>query len=166
MGAVGEEGRPRKLTIIAWSGDMDKVYPVLILATVAAASGWEVVVFVTFWGLFAFKRNDRWITGKDWMTKMLSLMFRGGSEHLGLTRLNMAGMGPWMMKKVFAKNQIPPLRELIETAVEMGVKIMPCQMTMDALGIKREDLIDGLGESAGAAAALEEAATSDVTLFI
>lgn len=163
---MSEEARPRKLTIISWSGDMDRLYPVLILATAAAASGWEVVIFSTFWGLFALKRNDRWLTGKDWMTKMLSFMNRGGSDHLGLSKLNMAGMGPWMMKKVFAKNNIPPLHELIATAQELGVKFLPCQMTMDALGLRREDMIDGLGEPAGAAAALDEAASSDVTLFI
>lgn len=160
------EGAKKKLTIIAWSGDLDKAYPTLILATAAASMGWEVTLFFTFWGLFILKRNEKGITGKDWMTKMLSMMNRGGTQHLTLSRLHMGGMGTGMLRKVFKKNQIAGLDELLESAVEMGVKLLPCQMTMDALGLKREDMIEGLGEPAGAAAALAEAAESDVSLFI
>ncbi len=160
------EDAPKKLTIIAWSGDLDRVYPVLILATTAAASGMEVTIFFTFWGLFILKRNDKWITGKDWMTKMLSVMNRGGTNYLKLSKLNMGGMGTWMMKKIFKKNQVPTLDELLDMAKEMGVRLLPCQMTMDALGLRREDLIDGVGEPAGAATALAEAGESAATLFI
>lgn len=160
------EGAPKKFTIIAWSGDLDRVYPVLILATTAAASGMEVTIFFTFWGLFILKRNDKWITGKDWMTKMLSIMNRGGTNYLKLSKLNMGGMGTWMMKKIFKKNQVPTLDELLDMAKEMGVRLLPCQMTMDALGLQREDLIDGVGEPAGAATALAEAGESVATLFI
>lgn len=156
----------KKVTIIAWSGDLDKVYPVLILATTAAAGGAEVTIFFTFWGLFLLKRNDRWITGKDWMTRMLSIINRGGSRYLKLSRLHMAGMGTGMMKAIFRKNRIPSLDEFLEMAKELGVRLVPCQMSMDALGLGQQDLIDGVAEPAGAATALEEAARSEVTLFI
>lgn len=163
---MGEEGRKNKLTIIAWSGDLDKVYPTLILATGAAAIGMEVTLFFTFWGLFVLKRNDRFITGNNWMTKMLSIINRGGTRHLGLSRHHMGGMGTWMMKRIFKQNQIASLDELLDNAKEMGVKLLPCQMTMDAMGLTYDDLIEGVGEPAGAAMALVEASESSVTLFI
>jgi peroxiredoxin family protein len=159
-------GANNKVTIIAWSGDLDRAYPILILATTAAASGMDVTIFFTFWGLFILKRNDRGLTGKDWMTKMLSLMNRGGTEHLKLSRLHMAGMGTSMMRQIFKKNNIASLQELLDMAREMGVRLLPCQMTMDALGLTRDDLIDGVGEPAGAATALEEAAASRINWFI
>lgn len=156
----------KRMVIIAWSGDLDKVYPTMILATTAAASGMQVTVFATFWGLFLLKRNDRWMFGKDWMTRMLSIMNRGGTHHLGLSKLHMGGLGTWMMKRIFKKNRIASLDELLEMAAELGVRFLPCQMTMDAMGLTREDMIPGLGEPAGAATALEEAANADITLFI
>jgi peroxiredoxin family protein len=162
----GLNGASNKVTIIAWSGNLDRAYPILILATTAAASGMDVTIFFTFWGLFILKRNDRGITGKDWMTKMLALMTPGGTEHLGLSRLHMAGMGSSMMRKVFRKNNIASLQELLDMARELGVKLLPCQMTMDALGLTKDDLIEGLGEPAGAATALEEAAGSRINWFI
>lgn len=155
----------KKVTIIAWSGDLDRVYPTLILATTAAASGMRVTIFFTFWGLFILKRNDVRITGKDWMTRMLSLMNRGGTRYLTLSRLHMGGMGTWMMRRVFRKNNIATLDELLDMARELGVRLVPCQMTMDALGLKREDLVEGVGEPAGAATAIAEAADS-TTWFI
>ncbi len=162
----GQGAKPKKVTIIAWSGDLDRVYPILILATTAAASGMEVTIFFTFWGLFILKRNDRWITGRDWMTRMLSVMNRGGTRYLKLSKLHMGGMGTGMMHSIFRKNKIPSLDELLSLARDLGVKFMPCQMTMDAMGLKREDLIEGVGEPAGAATAIAEAAESAITWFI
>ncbi len=163
---MGREKRLKKVSIIAWSGDLDKAYPVLILATTAAASGAEVTIFFTFWGLFLLKRNDRWISGKCWMTRMLHLMNRGGSKHLTLSRLHMMGAGTGMMKAIFRKNRVPSLDEFLEMSKDLGIKLVPCQMSMEALGLGRDDLIEGVSDPAGAATALEEAAASDVTLFI
>lgn len=157
---------PKKMTIIAWSGDLDKAYPTMILATTAAASGMEVTIFFTFWGLFILKKNDAPRSGNDAMTKMLGMMNKGGSDNLGLSKLNMGGMGSWMMRQIFKKNQVADLGELIEMGKEMGIKYLPCQMTMDALGLTREMMIDGLGEPAGAATALAEMAESQINLFI
>jgi peroxiredoxin family protein len=158
--------KKEKLVVIAWGGDLDRAWPTLILATTAAASGWEVGVFFTFWGLFLLVRNDVRITGTQWMQKMLSLMNRPGTRHAKLTKLNFAGMGPWMMRKLASEYKVPSPEELISLARDMGVKLMPCQMTMDLLGLKRQDLIEGVGEPLGAAAAIQEMKEAAVTLFI
>jgi peroxiredoxin family protein len=156
---------PRKLVIFAWSGDLDRVWPSLILATTGAAMAMETTVFFPFWGLFPLVRNDVRITGKNSMQKMLSLMNRGGTEHLKLSKMNFAGMGPRMMKKLAGEHKVANPTELLEMARDMGVHLVPCQMTMDLMGLTREDLINGLEEPAGATTALLEAQDA-VTLFI
>jgi peroxiredoxin family protein len=156
----------KKMTIIAWSGDLDKAWPTLILATTAAASGMDVAVFFTFWGLRILQRNDKRITGRNWMQKALSLMNRGGTKHLGLSKLNFAGAGPLMMKQLAAQYKVASPTELLSLAQELGVRLWPCQMTLDLMGLRREDLIDGLGETVGAATAIERMSESDVQLFI
>ncbi|MBE0448820.1 MAG: DsrE/DsrF/DrsH-like family protein [Actinobacteria bacterium] len=163
---MSEAVMTRKATLIAWSDDLDKIYPTLILATTAAAYDVEVTVFVTFWGLLAFKKNNRGITGKDWMTKALSVMRKGGTKSLKISRLHMGGMGTWMMNKIFKKEKIASLDSLIEEALISGVKFVPCQMTMDAFGLKREDLIDGMGDPAGASTAINVALDSQINWFI
>jgi peroxiredoxin family protein len=157
--------RTDKLVIFTWGGDLDKVWPTLILATTAAAMGMETIVFFTFWGLFPLVRNDVRLTGDNWMQKMLSLVHRGGTEHLRLSQMNFAGMGPAMMRKLASEHKVASPQELLELAREMGVRLIPCQMTMDLLGLSRDDLIDGLEEPAGAATALGEAQDT-ITLFI
>jgi peroxiredoxin family protein len=157
---------PNMVTLVAWSGDLDRVWPTTILATTAAASGMDVTVFFTFWGLFSLVREDKRITGTNWMTKALSLMNRGSASHAGLSKLNMGGMGPMMMRKLAGENGVAPPEELLEMAQELDVKLWPCQMTMDLMGLKREDLIEGLDEPAGAATALERMKRSAISLFI
>lgn len=157
--------RDRKLVIFAWSGDLDRVWPTLILATTGAAMGMQVTVFFTFWGLFPLVKNDVRITGENWMQKMLSLMNRGGTEHLKLSKMNLAGAGPRMMGKFGRDHKVASPTELLETARDMGVHLVPCQMTMDLLGLSREDLVEGVEEPAGATTALLEAQDA-VTLFI
>jgi sulfide:quinone oxidoreductase len=154
-----------RLVIFTWGGDLDKVWPTLILATTAAAMGMEVLVFFTFWGLFPLVRNDVRITGDNWMQRAMSLLHRGGTEHLKLSQMNFAGAGPAMMRKLAADHNVASPQELLELAREMGVRLVPCQMTMDLLGLSRDDMIDGLDEPAGAAAALAEAQDA-ITLFI
>ena len=154
-----------KLVIFAWSGELDKIWPTLILATTGAASGMPTTVFFTFWGLFPLVKNGVSITGENWMQKMLSLMNRGGTEHLKLSKMNFLGMGPSMMGTLAKAHHVASPQELLDTARELGVRLIPCQMTMDLLGLKRDDLVDGLEEPAGAMTALLEAKDA-VTLFI
>jgi peroxiredoxin family protein len=154
-----------KLVIMAWSGDLDKVWPTFILGTTGAAMGMETTIFFTFWGLFPLVKNEVRITGDNWMQRMLSFMNRGGTEHLKLGKMNFAGMGPAMMKKLAEEHHVASPTELLEVARDLGVHMVPCQMTMDLLGLSKEDLIDGLDEPAGATTALLEAQDA-VTLFI
>jgi peroxiredoxin family protein len=157
---------PNMVTLVAWGGDLDRVWPTTILATTAAASGMDVAVFFTFWGLFSLVREDKRITGTNWMTKALSMMNHPSAAHAGLSKLNMGGMGPMMMRKLAGQNGVAAPEELLEMATELDVKLWPCQMTMDLMGLKREDLIDGLDEPAGAATALERMKRSAISLFI
>lgn len=156
----------KKMTIIAWSGTLDKAWPTLILATTAAASGMDVAVFFTFWGLRILQRTDKRVTGSNWKQRMLSLMNKGSTDHLGLSQLNFAGVGPTLMRQLAREYKVAEPTELLQMAQELGVKLWPCQMTMDLMGLKREDLIDGLPEVVGAASAVQRMSESDVNLFI
>ncbi|MGZ8620028.1 MAG: DsrE/DsrF/DrsH-like family protein [Actinomycetota bacterium] len=158
--------KKNKLTIIAWGGDLDRIWPTTILATTAAASGMESSVFFTFWGLFAIVKPGVRITGDNWMQKMMSAMNPGSAQKAKLSQYNFAGAGPAMFKKLAADHQVAKPEELITLAQDLGVRLIPCQMTMDLLGLKREDLIDGLEEPIGAATALLEMKEAAVSLFI
>lgn len=157
---------PNMMTLIAFSGDLDRIWPTTILATTGAAGGMDVAVFFTFWGLFPLVREDQRITGNGWMTKMLSVMNRGSAQHASLSKLNMGGAGPTMMRRLAKKQGVAMPEELLEMSQDLDVKLWPCQMTMDLMGLKREHLIDGLDEPAGAATALERMKRSAVSLFI
>jgi peroxiredoxin family protein len=159
--------KKNKITIVAWDGHLDRIWPTLILSTTAAASGMEVNVFFTFWGLFPLVKPERARkTGKDWMTKALGQINPGSTQKAKLSRLNFAGMGTWMLGKVAEDYKTPHPTELLELARDMGVRLIPCQMTMDLMGVKREDLMDGLEEPIGAATALLEMKESAIQLFI
>lgn len=156
--AQPEEGVPgsqRQLVIINWSGEFDKVLPTLIMSSVAAASGYKAQVFLTFWGLLPFVKDSKRITGEGTMQKMLSFMQRPGISHMKMSKMNFMGMGPWMIGKLSEQYNVASPQELLEACQLMGVEFLPCQMTMDMFGLKREDMIDGLGEPVGAATVLE-----------
>ena len=123
-------------------------------------------VFITFWGLLPFVKDGVRITGENWMQKMLSFMQRPGIDHLKLSKMNFLGMGPWMIGKLRKQYNVASPRELLEAAPALGVEFIPCQMTMDMFGLKREDLIDGLGEPAGAATVIELMTEANASLFI
>ena len=163
--AAASDDEDDRLVIFAWSGDLDRVWPTLILATTGAAMGMRTTVFFTFWGLFPLVRNDVRITGENWMQKMMSVLNRGGTEHLKLSKMNFAGAGSAMMKELAREHKVASPSELLEMARDMGVRLIPCQMTMDLLGLGREDLVEGLEEPAGATTALLEAKGA-TTLFI
>ena len=162
---VSEHAPHKKLVIMAWSGDLDKIWPTLILGTTGAAMGMETTIFFTFWGLFPLVRDDVRITGDNWMQKLLSTMDRPGLEHVKLGKMNFAGAGPAMMRKLAKEHLVASPEELIALAKDLGVKLVPCQMTMDLLGLHADDLIDGLEPPAGATTALVEAQNA-ITLFI
>ena len=160
------EAKTKALIIVNWSGEYDRIMPTLILASSAAASGVQTKVFITFWGLLPFVKDQRRITGENWMQKMLSFMQRPGIHHVKLSKMNFMGMGPWMMGTLSKKYHVASPPELLEACPALGVEFIPCQMTMDMFGLKREDMIDGLGEPAGAATVVELMANADASLFI
>ncbi|HEV8401778.1 MAG TPA: DsrE/DsrF/DrsH-like family protein [Candidatus Limnocylindrales bacterium] len=156
----------KDLLIIDYSGDLEKVWATMILASTSAAMGVRTRVFVTFWGLPVFVKDSKRITGQNWMQKMMSAMQRPGISHRHLSKMDFFGMGPWMMRKLAGQYGVSSPRELLEIAQAMGVEFLPCQMTMDMFGLKPEDMIDGMGEPVGAASVIELMTTNSVPLFI
>lgn len=164
--AEHERSRPRELVIICYSGDLEKTWASLILASTAAASGVPTKVFLTFWGLQSFVRDERRITGTGWMQRMLSMMERPGISHRKLSKLNFLGMGPWMMGSLAKRYGVASPKELLEACLALGVEFMPCQMTMEMFGLTRDDMVEGLGEPVGAATVIELLAGGAAPLFI
>lgn len=164
--AVDGEVKTKQLVIVNWSGELDRVWPTLILSSTAAASGVGCKVFVTFWGLLPFVKDGVRITGENTMQRMLSFMQRPGIDHLKLSKMNFMGMGPWMMGTLSRKYNVAGPRELLEAAQALGVEFIPCQMSMDMFGLTKDDLIDGMAEPAGAATAIELMTEANASLFI
>ena len=158
--------KPKDFLIIDYSGDLEKTWAAMILASTSAAMGVKTRVFVTFWGLLPFVKDQKRIVGENWMQKMLTIMQRPGIDHLKLSKMNFLGMGPWMMGSLRKQYGVASPRELLEAATAMGVEFIPCQMTMDMFGLKREDMIEGMGEPVGAATVIGLMTDDSVPLFI
>jgi peroxiredoxin family protein len=160
------EAKPRDILIINYSGELEKVWATMLLASTAGAMGMTCRVFVTFWGLQNFVKDEKRITGKNWMQKMLSFMSRPGISHRPLSKMNFLGMGPWMMGTLAKQYKNPSPKELLEVAMSMGVEFIPCQMTLEMFGLNRDDLIDGMAEPVGAATVLGLMSEGSSPLFI
>lgn len=152
-------------TIVVFSGDLDRALAALIIANGAAAMGRKVTLFFTFWGLNILRRNEPVKVKKAFMDGMFGKMMPRGSKKLGLSRMNMAGMGPKMIRMVMKNKNVDSLELLLQQALEEGVRLVACQMSMDIMGITSEELIEGV-ELAGVASYLDAAESSDVNLFI
>jgi peroxiredoxin family protein len=164
--ATEGEVKTKEFLIIDYSGDLEKVWATMILASTSAAMGVKTRVFVTFWGLQVFVKDSKRITGENWMQKMMSAMQRPGVSHRKLSKMNFLGMGPWMMGRLAKQYGVASPKELLEAAQAMGVEFIPCQMTMDMFGLKPEDMIEGMGEPAGAATVIGLLTENSVPLFI
>jgi len=154
-----------KKTIIVFSGDFDKVMAALIIANGAAAMGDDVTMFFTFWGLNALRKMQKVKTEKKLLQGMFGRMMPRGIAKLGMSKMNFGGMGVTMMNKVIKDAGAMTLPELLDSAIEQGVKLVACTMTMDLLGFKKDELLDGV-EYSGVAAYLAEADEANVNLFI
>jgi len=161
-----QESKPDKVTLVLLSGDMDKAMAAFIIATGAAAMGMHVTMFFTFWGLNVIRKPGATSAAKDLLRKMFGMLNKGGADSLPLSRFNFGGMGTTMMKKVMKDNRMPGVPELIETAQDLGVKMIACTTTLGLLGISKETLIDGVDELAGVSTYLAEAKDGSVNLFI
>ncbi|MFC4735373.1 DsrE/DsrF/DrsH-like family protein [Bacillus daqingensis] len=155
----------KSTNIILFSGDYDKAMAAFIIANGAAAYDHDVTIFATFWGLNAFRKEENIDVDKGKMEKMFEKMMPRGAEKMGLSNMNFGGMGQKMIKKVMKKHQAMPLSDLIEMAQEQEVKLVACTMTMDLLGLQKEELLDGV-EYGGVAAYLADAEDGNVNLFI
>ena len=156
---------PQGKTIIVFSGDLDKVLASFIIANGAAAMGRPVTMFFTFWGLTALRKEKKQPVKKTRMEAMFGAMLPRGIRELKLSRMNMCGIGTSMMKKIMNDKNVDSLETMIKKAMHAGVKIVACTMSMDVMGIKKEELIDGV-ELGGVGAYLGDAEESNVNLFI
>ncbi len=156
-----------KISMIVFSGDLDKALAAFIIGTGAVAMGMEVVMFFTFWGTPLLRDKDKKVGGKDLMGTMFGAMLPKGTGQAKLSKMNMAGMGTAMMKSLMKKKNVASLEEMVRMAGELGVKIYVCEMSMDLMGFKREEMINYPDLTfCGVAKFLEEAMNSKIQLFI
>ena len=151
-------------TIVVFSNDLDKALASFIIANGAKASGKDVTMFFTFWGLNILRKSNVSVK-KGFIDKMFGFMMPKGAEKLTLSKMNMGGMGSAMMKWVMKNKNISTLSELIQQAQDSGVKFIACNMSMDVMGIKEEELIDGV-EISGVAKYISESNNANSNLFI
>jgi len=154
-----------RATLIVFSGDLDKAMAAFVLATGAAAAGLETTMFFTFWGLSVLKKKDPPPRSKNLKEKMFAMMTPSGSTSLGTSKMNFFGIGAKMLRSMMKDKRIASLEELMDIGRELGVKTIACTMSMDAMGLSKDELIDGL-EYGGVATYMADAASSRVTLFI
>jgi peroxiredoxin family protein len=167
ISSLSKAAPENKLSMIVFSGDMDKVLASLVIATGAAAMGMEVVMFFTFWGTPVLRDQGKSAGGKDMMGKMFGTMLPKGSGAVKLSKMNMGGMGTAMMKSLMKKKNVASIEEMLSLAEELGVQIIICEMSMDLMGFKREEMIDYKELMYGGVAKfVEEAQNSKVQLFI
>lgn len=155
----------KEKTMIVFDGDLDKAIAAFIIATGSAAMGNKVHMFFTFWGLSIIRKHEKVAVKKDFMSKMFGMMLPRGSRRLKLSKMNFMGMGPKMIRGVMKKYGVTSLEDLIKQALEAGVEMTACQMSMDVMGIKKEELISGI-KIGGVASMLDDNDRSNMNLFI
>ena len=156
---------PDGKTFVVFSGDLDKTIAAFIMANGAAAMGREVTIFFTFWGLNILRKPEKVKIQKTFIEKMFGIMMPRGTKKLGLSRMNMGGAGAKMIRAVMKSKGVSSLEELIQNAIDHGVRLVACQMSMEIMGIKKEELIDGV-ELGGVATFLGSGEQSNMSLFI
>jgi len=155
-----------KVTLVMFSGELDKALAAFNIAIGAASSGMDVSIFFTFWGLNIIKKNEGALRSKGIMRKMLNTMNRGGAKRLPLSKFNMFGLGRWMMSKLMKDSRVPTLESMMDMAKGMGVKFMACTTSMGIMGISKEAFIPGVDSYCGVATYLSEARESKINLFV
>jgi len=156
---------PKGATFIVFSNDFDRALASFVLANGAAAAGKEVTMFFTFWGLSVIRKPDAPSVAKDFMGRMFGMMLPKHAGGLSLSRMNFGGIGPKMMKSRMKAKRIDALETMMAQARQAGVHLIACQMSMDIMGVKREELLDGV-EIGGVATYMEAASDAGVNLFI
>lgn len=152
-------------TIVVFSGDLDKVLAAFVIANGALAMGSKVTMFFTFWGLNALRRPEGADVKKGFIDRIFGWMMPRGSRALALSKLHLGGIGTRLMRHVMQQKGVASLESLMQSAVKGGAEIVACQMSMDVMGIRAEELIAGVS-AGGVAAYLAAAEKSDTNLFI
>jgi NADPH-dependent 2,4-dienoyl-CoA reductase/sulfur reductase-like enzyme/peroxiredoxin family protein/rhodanese-related sulfurtransferase/TusA-related sulfurtransferase len=178
IAAVIKKGKPKVMTatnsqsadrnnatLVCFSDDLDKAIATFVIANGSVASGKKVTIFFTFWGLNVIKKAEKSKSKKDFLGKMFGMMMPKSSHKLKLSKMNMAGMGSKMMRMVMKNMQVDTLESMIQSALDNGVEFVACQMSMDVMGIKADELMDGV-EVGGVATYLERTETAGLNLFV
>jgi len=160
---MNEEKR-KKLAMVVFSGDMDKLFAAFSIAAGAAASNMNVTMFFTFWGLRALKKKVR--TGRSFFGRLLGIFYGGDIDRSTPSKMSFGGIGRWMFKRMMKAKRVPSLAQLRQTALDLGVKLYGCQMSMEVMEIPREKMIDEVAQCVGVVTFIEQAQQADVTLFV
>jgi peroxiredoxin family protein len=167
LDSIASRAPANKLSMVVFSGDLDKILAAFVIATGAAAMGMDVVMFFTFWGTPVLRDNKKPEGDKDMMGKMFGAMLPKGACAVKLSKMNMGGMGTAMMKSLMKKKNVASLDQMMELAAELDVQIYVCEMSMDLMGFKREEMVAYPKMNfCGVATFLEEAMNSKIQLFI
>jgi peroxiredoxin family protein len=162
-----KEGTKDQLSMVVFSGDLDKVLAALIISTGAAAYDMKVKLFFTFWAISALRDPAKSAKGKNLIEKMFGCMLPKGASRLTLSKMHMAGMGSAMIRGIMKKHKVASLPEMLKTAAELGVEINICEMSMNLMGFKKEEMIDYPNLTiCGVATFLSDAQESKIQLFI
>ncbi|NCN05972.1 MAG: FAD-dependent oxidoreductase [Spirochaetales bacterium] len=164
LGSTSDE-RSKGTTLVVFSDSLDKALASLVIANGAAGAGKQVTMFFTFWGLSLLKKEHKPQVRKDFMGTMFGMMLPGSSKAMGLSKMNFGGTGAGMMRNRMKKKNIASLEEMLQSALEGGVRMVACQMSMDMMGIDSTELIDGV-EIGGVATYLEQADHAGLNLFV
>jgi peroxiredoxin family protein len=162
-----EAGTKDQLSMVVFSGDLDKILAAMVIATGATAMDMKVKLFFTFWATAALRDPEKKAEGKNLVAKMFGMMLPKGKNKLKLSKMNMAGIGPAMIKGLMKKQKVASLDEMFALAGELGVEINICEMSMNLMGFKKEEMIDYPNMTVcGVATFLSDAQESKVQLFI
>jgi peroxiredoxin family protein len=162
-----ENSRKDQLSIAIVSGDMDKILAAMVISLAAAAMDTRVKLFFSFWSLSALRDRNKKAAGKNFISKMFGIMLPRGKGKLKLSKMNMAGMGSMMIKSLMKKQGVMSLEQMFGQAAELGIEITVCEMSMNLMGFKKEEMIDYPDlRYAGAATFVADAGESSIQLFI
>ncbi|HLE81577.1 MAG TPA: DsrE/DsrF/DrsH-like family protein [Dehalococcoidia bacterium] len=156
----------RKASIVVFSDELDRACSAFTIANGAAASGMEVLLFFSCWGVNLVRKDGRAFRGDTLMNRMMNFITRGGAGHLRLSRFKFLGLGSWMMRRLMKAKNIQTIPEMIADARELGVRFLVCDNPTAIMGLKKEDLIDDVEDIVGVATYIKESAGADLTLFI
>lgn len=163
LGALGV-GDTNRVSLLVFSGEMDRLFAAFTVALASAASGMEVSMYFTFWGLAALRKRKVY-AGKTLGEKLVSMMLPSGPAAVGTSRMHWGGIGPRFFKHLMKRRNVESLPGMIAVAREMGIKMIACEMSMNIMGLTREELVDGLTYG-GAATYVADAAGAKITLFV